>query len=652
MLNNNNPKELWAEINWNDKNSNTIIKTPTAEDLGRQFEKKSLISNEENFIPNPVITSVPVLDNPISLEDVEKASRRLKANRSTADGWVPGMITSISHSLFPILITLLNIILQMALFPEHWRTSIIAAIFKNKGSSLLPTNYRPISLVQMISKLFDFILLDRFKLWFKPHDCQSAYQNKRNCAEHVFLLRALVAQCKAVKSKLFIICIDFEGAFDKISRKRLLHKLQLFGAGSIFIACIATIYSLTDCIIYNKETNFSYHLVAGIKQGLPLSPWLFLFYINDMFDLFDSIYSKSMIHLLIHAVDTTIIAKSRREAENKVRTLISYCKNNYICLQLSKCNFICINGNKDDKKDITIDNGLIKNVDYVKLLGSQIGQLGNISHDLKLHMKSRFFAVNKFYNFIRSNKLAPINVKLKVMRACVISCLLHNCETFGSLIPDKLDSTYMKMIKACLNVRSYTPNKIALIESGMPSLKSMIQARQWNFYKSFFENLELHSTRKNVFENLITQNSAYIRHYIHLQNTYLSRKHLHAAHLIVLKDDINTLATNTKNYKFSIYKQFNPELSSPTHVLDKPWATSFVRLRVSSHSFPIETGRWHRINREDRLCPHCNVLGDEHHFIYDCLEIDRRNLTDIPQISDLINYDKLNTLLENLIEFL
>ena len=134
-----------------------------------------------------------------------------------------------------------------------------------------------------------------------------------------------------------MICVDFEGAFDKISRNLLFKKLQRFGAGAVFISCLMTIYMFTDYIIFGKETHFCYHISAGIKQGLPLSPWLFLFYLNDIFDVFEAIYGKLTLHLLIHADDTTIIANDRVSAIQKLGTLIQYCKQNYIKLQLTKC---------------------------------------------------------------------------------------------------------------------------------------------------------------------------------------------------------------------------------------------------------------------------------------------------------------------------
>ena len=84
-------------------------------------------------------------------------------------------------------------------------------------------------------------------------------------------------------------------------------------------------YLKTDNIIFQGEDQICYSLYAGIKQGLPLSPVLFLFYVDDIFDFFQDIYTNTsnciyeIIHLLVHADDATLIASSRALA---VATLI------------------------------------------------------------------------------------------------------------------------------------------------------------------------------------------------------------------------------------------------------------------------------------------------------------------------------------------
>ena len=496
--------------------------------------------------------------------------------------------------------------------------------------------------------MFDFILLERFRKWFKPNDSQSAYQSERGCADHVFFIRGIVNYCVNSNSKLFVICIDFEGAFDKISRHQLFRKLKLFGVGSLFLSCLMAIYSATPCTIIQDDNSFTYLLLAGIKQGLPLSPWLFLFYIDDIFDLFESIYGRKSlldtVHLLIHADDTTILASSREDAESKLRTLLSNCDANYISLQLTKCEFIVINGNDYDKQNIPIPNGFVKHVLVVKLLGSHISESGSITVDLQHHMKDRYLAVSKFFNFIRSNRLAPSKTKLKVLEACVTSSLLHNCETFANIIPDNLEKLYHELIKVCLNVRWNTPNQLVLIESGMLNLQAIIQARQYKFYSKFIKNLEPGSPRACVFFALRNQNVKYFDYYSNLINEFESAKALKLHHVNLTKEKIRTMSNSGDHYKFQIYCEFNPELLPAD--LSKSYSYTFSRLKLSSHSMPIELLRWNRLNRDVRLCNVCQVVGDERHYIYDCPTVNREELVDIPELNEIASYEKLPILLQ------
>ena len=240
-------------------------------------------------------------------------------------------------------------------YPTKWRTTLVNEIFKNKGETNHSINYRPISLVALLSKLFDFILANRFTKWFTPSDSQTAYQAMKSTADHVFLLRCLIQQANRCKQKLYLIAVDFDGAFDRISRSVLIRKLVLFGAGTIFTSCVASMYLCTDNIIFRGKEYVTYRLMSGIKQGLPLSPMLFIFYINDIFDMFDGIYGRSvdnlykLINVLIHADDVTMVATSRDDAIAKLKTLFHYCKLNHVKPQLSKCKFIKINGDAIDR---------------------------------------------------------------------------------------------------------------------------------------------------------------------------------------------------------------------------------------------------------------------------------------------------------------
>jgi hypothetical protein len=298
---------------------------------------------------------------------------------------------------------------------------------------------------------------------------------------------------KRFKKKLYLIAIDFDGAFDRVSRAILIKKLCLFGAGVVFTACLASIYMSTDNIIFRGKEHVTFKLYSGIKQGLPLSPLLFLFYINDVFDFLGAIYDGGktifdLIHILIHADDATIIASDRLNAICKLKSMLSYCNLNCIIPQFSKCEFLVVNGDEEDSAPLPFGDTVLPNAEHLVLLGSHLTASASLVDEAQLHMEKRHKSVIKYYNFIRSNKSAPTKVKIKVLKVCVMSGLLHNCEAFGNTIPKDLEQTYTKMVRSCLNVRSNVPNDIMFIESGLSPIKAIILFRQHNFHERFIRH--------------------------------------------------------------------------------------------------------------------------------------------------------------------
>ena len=128
---------------------------------------------------------------------------------------------------------------------------------------------------------------------------------------------------------------------------------------------------------------------------------------------------------------------------------------------------------------------------------------------------------------MHSNRRAPLSVKLKVLKACVVQSLLHNCETYSYQLPKDLENQYFKLIKSTLGVRQSTPNLIVLIETGLLPLKGIITCRQFGFFKQFGESLHPGSSRSKVFELLkADENLRYIQHYVDISQNYTSKKEI------------------------------------------------------------------------------------------------------------------------------
>jgi hypothetical protein len=458
-----------------------------------------------------------------------------------------------------------------------------------------------------------------------------------------------------MKEKLFIISIDFDGAFDRVSRSVLIRKLCRFGAGTVFVSCIASMYLKTDNVIFQENDFIMYTLCAGIKQGLPLSPLFFLFYVNDIFSFFQAIHRSTtnciyeIIHVLLHADDATIIASSRDIAIKKLKTLLQYCRTNHIIPQYSKCEFIVVNGSESDNEPLPLGDRVLGSVGHLDLLGSHLSASGKLAEDLKLHMAVRYKSCIKYYNFLKANTLAPLAVKLTVFKGCVVNGLCYNCETFGNRIPEGLEKMYDKMLRRTLNVRNNIPALTLYIESGFLPIKTVIRARQWNFYERYRSNAVSKSTpRSKLFKCLLEQQTDFLKHYTDISEKYDSVSEVYKEGSETTKEKIREYASKGR-YRYQIYNEFNPGLQQSPFITNlHPVSGDIIKFRLGSHNLPIETGRWSKKLRVDRLCTDCHVLGDERHVMYSCRKIERGDLALPVSLSDIWNSEDIFTLFRRL----
>ena len=122
-------------------------------------------------------------------------------------------------------------------------------------------------------------------------------------------------------------------------------------------------------------------------------------------------------------------------------------------------------------------------------------------------------------------------------------------------------------------------------------------------------------------------NEDYIQHYMTISDTYSSKDEIYAEFASDLKDRVNKLADEGL-YKYQIYRKMNPSLN-PSPFINL--LHHIIKFRLGSHKLPIETGRWKGLDRCDRVCPECQVLGDEEHYLFYCFLVRRDDLL-LPEV--------------------
>ena len=225
-----------------------------------------------------------------------------------------------------------------------------------------------------------------------------------------------------------------------------------------------------------------------------------------------------------------MIAHNRENAVAKLKTLPNYCNLNYIIPQISKSKFIVVNGIQSAGTLFPFGASILDNVGHLEILGSHLSFTGILQDDLELHMKKRYVSCIKFYNFCRENRLAPLSVKIKVLKACVMGSLLYNCETLGNKVPKELETVYHKLIRCAFQVRSNTHVLLLYVECGLLPLKALIESRRFKFYQRL-PTITQFSARHLAFDKLREDPTSNFQHYVELGDKYSSHREIYKFHL-------------------------------------------------------------------------------------------------------------------------
>ena len=214
-----NPREFWKI--WN-KTKNTDTCGITTESLFNFFKEINRNNfNGENFEINNDLCeerSNSFLNERITVEEVLKAVRNIRNNKAPGDDMIINeYIYSSIDRMIDIYVHLFNLVFDTGILPEAWLIGNIIPIFKNKGSRLEPQNYRPITLLSCIGKIFTSILNTRLCNYLDDLtillENQAGFRHGYSTIDHIFSIYTLFELLKLKKKKTFLYICGFRKSF-------------------------------------------------------------------------------------------------------------------------------------------------------------------------------------------------------------------------------------------------------------------------------------------------------------------------------------------------------------------------------------------------------------------------------------------------------
>ena len=221
----------------------------------------------------------------------------------------PPVIRTI-HELF-------QLVFDTSIIPSVWRKAIICPILKDASADKrMPMNYRGVSLLSCISKLYSAFINHRLVTYLENNDTladeQNGFRRNRSCEDHIFTLNSVIKNNYSV----FAAFIDLKKCFDFIDRDMMLYKLLLNNINGKLYNSIKSVYhSSESCVRLNGKVTSWFSCKTGVKQGDNLSPTLFSIFINDFVSDINNLnlgidLNGRSLSTLLYADDIVLLAKS------------------------------------------------------------------------------------------------------------------------------------------------------------------------------------------------------------------------------------------------------------------------------------------------------------------------------------------------------
>ena len=316
----------------------------------------------------------------VSPKMVKKVIMNLVLSKASGPNCIPVVVLkNCEPELSYILAELFNKCHKESCFPDCWKVSVVP-VFKNVGERSIAKSYHPVSLLSVVSKVFEKLvnnrIVDHLEKCGLFSDFQYGFRSSRSTADLLTVVSDRITRAFNRSGATRAVALDICNAFERVWHAGLLHKLKSYGISSQIFGLISFFLS-NRClrVVLDGKSSQEYPVNAGVLQGSILGPTLFMLYINDLPD-------DVICNIAIYADDTTLYSKCDQasdlwqqlelafELESDLRDMVDWGKRWLVDFNAGKIQLVSFDwSNNNGSIDVKMDGSVLEEKSYFKMLG-------------------------------------------------------------------------------------------------------------------------------------------------------------------------------------------------------------------------------------------------------------------------------------------
>ena len=397
-----------------------------------------------------------------------------------------------------------NASLSLGYFPYDWKSAVVKMVPKPGKDKREAKNWRPISLLPCLGKLYERIITNRLTFYLENNNLLSSYQSGfrkgRMTSEQLFRLSEDAYGSFKKKGITMALLLDAEAAFDQAWHDAIRYKINELNLPTKIVRLISSF--LRDRrlkVKFGSKVSKNVKMSAGTPQGSCLSPLLYILLVNDVPDLSENAALGQFADDMALWSNAYTIHGSMNRLQSAVNSQEGWCRRWRIKLNGTKSNLMVINrlpGQKTSEISLQLFNDVIHTTSTAKYLG--------VEFDEKMRFKQHFDAIESkvtarmnIFKLLAKNNVSN-NTMIRLNKTYVRPLFEYGSISFLPEGVKRFQKIQNDFIRISLRLPRYLSTDVIHSAAGLQTLEARIRLLNVNLMEKMINQSCVQDTVKKL----------------------------------------------------------------------------------------------------------------------------------------------------------